>query len=164
MMMLILMVLFNLTGCEGYQWQVNDRAVYTPPSTLIDIQATDFALRACIDQTIKDQNITSANQLTTLICTNAGIVSIEGLNQFNQLEQVNLANNTISSVSGLIGMSAIVKLSLENNDIKEIQPLLGLMKLTSLNLAGNSALPCEGVAQLSAQVSSVYAPEHCTRH
>ena len=60
-----------LTGCSHYEVLLNDNLVYTPPPLFTDYLLVDAALRGCIGQTIKDQNITEAEGLKNLNCSYA---------------------------------------------------------------------------------------------
>jgi Leucine-rich repeat (LRR) protein len=133
------LVLLITAGCESYQVTLNERELYSPPALFTDYQIMDAGLRACIDQTISDQSIVRAEQLTALVCTFAGIKTLAGLSRFTQLETINLANNKLSDIKPLMFFGQLQRLDLTDNphlsctDIKSLADLLPTEPITSLS-------------------------------
>ena len=133
------LVLLILAGCENYQLTLNQRELYSPPTLFIDYQITDAGLRACIAQTISDQDIVRAEQLTALICTYSGIETLSGLGRFTQLETVNLANNRLKNIKPLLFLGQLQRVNISDNpdlvcaDIKPLTDLVPNAPLTSLS-------------------------------
>ena len=120
-------ILLLLCGCDRYQVKLNDREFYSPPVLFTDYKIPDSSLNSCIKQTIIDQKITSAEQLTNIICTYGGINDLSGLLRFTQLNSINLSNN----------------------EIIDIKPLMFLGELKQVNLAGNPNIKCKDQDALS---------------
>ena len=133
------LLLLTIAGCQDYQLTINDREVYSPPQLFSDYQVPDAALRACIKQTIVDQSIVRAEQLTALVCTYAGIESLQGLNRFTQLTTINLANNRLKNIKPLMFFGGLQRVNLTDNpdlncvDIKSLSDLLPSPPVTSLS-------------------------------
>ncbi len=128
-----------LAGCNRYQVTFNEQPIHTPPKLFTGYQITDPALRNCVAQTISDGVITAASGLKRLLCSNAGITSLEGLQVFAGLEAVNLANNALTRVD----------------------PLLEIPSLTRVDLSGNSGLDCKTATALTARGTATTMPSHC---
>ena len=132
--------LLLLCGCDRYQVKLNDRELYSPPVLFTDYKIPDSSLNSCIKQTIIDQKITSAEQLTNIICTYGGINDLSGLVRFTQLNSINLSNN----------------------EIIDIKPLMFLGELKQVNLAGNPNIKCKDLEALSKLLlNKVSSNENC---
>ena len=129
-----------LTACGSYDFTVNDRVVYTPDPLFTDFQVPDKALRECLREAINDQKATSANALSSLSCSEAGIETLAGLSTFTELEQLTLSSN--------------------NNQIIEAVPLYQLPTLRLVDLSSNPHLLCPVSGSLM-RVSDVTLPSHC---
>ena len=133
-------ILLLLCGCDRYQVKLNDRELYSPPVLFTDYKMPDSSLNSCIKQTIIDQKITSAEQLTNIICTYGGINDLSGLVRFTQLNSINLSNN----------------------EIIDIKPLMFLGELKQVNLAGNPNIKCKDLEALSKLLlNKVSSNENC---
>ncbi|WP_331353126.1 leucine-rich repeat domain-containing protein [Cellvibrio sp. UBA7671] len=152
-------------GCKNYSVSVNENIVYTPPSIFKDYQITDAKLRDCVEQTIYDLHITSAEDLTRLNCSNAGIKSLAGLDKFFALKELNLADNQIADISEIEQLGRLERLVLTNNTIKNPAPLLHLLHLTQLHLAKNPLMTCKDLKQLQQNLNNqkldFISPEQC---
>jgi hypothetical protein len=124
------LVLLILAGCENYQLTLNQRELYSPPTLFTDYQITE---------TISDQDIVRAEQLTALICTYSGIETLSGLGRFTQLETVNLANNRLKNIKPLLFLGQLQRVNISDNpdlvcaDIKPLKDLVPNAPLTSLS-------------------------------
>lgn len=135
-------------GCKNYSISVNENVVYTPPSIFKDYQLADTQLRDCVEQTIIDLQITRAEDLTQLNCSNAGIKSLAGLDKFFALKELNLADNQLTDISEIGKLGRLEKVVLTNNKIKNPAPLLHLLHLTQLHLGNNPHMTCKDLQQL----------------
>jgi len=142
------------TGCKNYSVSVNENVVYTPPSLLKDYQLVDAQLHGCVEQTIIDLQITSAEDLTRLNCSNAGIKSIAGLDKFFALKELNLADNQLADISEIGKLGRLEKLVLTKNNIKNPAPLLHLLHLTQLHLDQNPQMTCKDLKQLQQNLTN----------
>ncbi len=160
---MILMTATALTACTGYAVSINDNPVYNPPTLLTDFRLPDAALHDCVQQTIEDQQVTEATQLTQLNCSSAGIESLAGLSTFTALRAISLNDNPLEDVAELRTLSRLEVLLLENNQIRSAEPLLSLLRLKEVDLRGNTALECRDARQLADNAEGkVHLPEHCT--
>lgn len=151
-----------LNACSGYSVTVNDNPVYNPPSLFTDFRLVDGALHDCVQQTIEDQQITQASQLTQINCSSAGISNLEGLSAFPALRAISLNDNAITDLSHLKPLSRLEILLLEDNDIRSAEPLLTLLRLEELDLSGNPNLACGDARQLkNNSEGEVELPKHC---
>ncbi|HEY8384614.1 MAG TPA: leucine-rich repeat domain-containing protein [Porticoccaceae bacterium] len=126
----------TLSGCNRYQFTLNEQVLHTPPQLFAGYQLQDPGLHSCTAQTIVDRSITRADQLVMLNCSNGEITTTNGLEIFNQLQTLNLSNNRLV----------------------DIKALLILPHLTSVNLANNPELDCQTVAKLEQQVKGQFIP------
>lgn len=153
-------------GACSYSVSVNDNVVYTPEPIFTDYQVADQNLRQCIEQTISDEKITSAFQLTRLNCSNAGINNLAGLERFAALEELNLATNQVHALAPLTELTRLKILVLRENQLQDVAPLLGLLRLVELDLQQNPQLDCTDVNQLAENMKETNAeiikPEQCS--
>ncbi len=154
------------SGCNNYSVSVNENVVYTPPSLFKDYQLADTKLRDCVEQTIVDLHITSAENFTRLNCSNAGIKSLVGLDKFFALKELNLADNLIADINEIGKLGRLEKLVLTNNQIKEPAPLLHLLHLTQLYIDDNPQMTCNDLQQLQQNLKhqqlDLHLPKQCT--
>ncbi len=149
-----------LTGCQGYDFKVNDTVVYRAPAPFTGFSVEDPALAACLQQTIDDEGITAAAQLKALNCSHAGITSVRGLEVFTGLQALRLSANSITAVQPLARLPDLRELYLSDNQIENAAPLLQLEKLRRLDLSGNTSLACPAAAGKSG-IAVLELPEHC---
>lgn len=142
------------TGCKNYSVSVNENIVYTPPAIFKDFQLADAQLHNCIEQTIYDAHITSAEELTRLNCSNAGIKSLTGLSKFFALQELNLAGNQVADISEIGQLGRLEKLELSNNKIKNPAPLLNLLHIKQLHLNNNPQMSCNDLTQLQKNLAN----------
>ena len=95
---LLLPAMVMLTACQGYDFRVNDKVVYTPDPLFSDFNAPDAALRACLEQAISDESITAAQKMSALNCSHAGIENLEGLGTFEGISALRLSSNKIRNL------------------------------------------------------------------
>lgn len=144
-----LTIIFLITGCKNYSVSVNENVVYTPPSIFKDYQLADSKLHDCVEQTIYDQHITKAEDLTRLDCSNAGITSLMGLETFFALKELSLANNQLTTIDTIGQLGRLEKLILGNNNIRNAAPLLHLLHLKQLDVKNNTQMGCKDLKQLT---------------
>lgn len=156
-----------VSGCKNYSVSVNENVVYTPPSLFKDYQLADSKLRDCVEQTVVDLNITQAEDLTRLNCSNAGIKSLTGLDKFFALKELNLADNLLADISEIGKLGRLEKLVLTNNRIKNPAPLLHLLHLTQLQVGDNPEMTCNDLSQLQQNLKNqpleILLPKQCTK-
>lgn len=156
-----------IAGCKNYSLSVNNNVVYTPPSLFKDFSIGDTHLRACVEQTILDNQITRADDLKQLNCSHAGITSLVGLEKFHALEQLNLAENALQSVAPITNFSRLKVLILRKNNLTSAEPLLHLMALREVDISDNEKLGCRDLKQLAANFHQgdlkLTLPEQCTK-
>jgi len=138
-----------IAGCKNYSVSVNNNVVYTPPSIFKDFAIADTHLRACVEQTILDNNITKAEDLKQLNCSHAGISSLAGLEKFYAIEQLNLAENSLQSLAPLTNISKLKVLILRKNNLTNAEPLLHLLDLQEVDISENEKLACRDLKQLA---------------
>lgn len=162
--LIIILASIGITGCKNYSISVNDNTVYTPAPLFTNYQLADTKLKDCVEQTITDSNITKAEDLTRLNCSNAGISSLEGLDKFFALTELNLANNRLTNINTLTKLGRLEVLVLENNQIKDPAPLLSLLHIQSLDVSQNP-MSCKDLYQLRSnlkdQKPDLTLPEQC---
>jgi Leucine-rich repeat (LRR) protein len=157
---LLLPATLALTACANYDVTVNDTLVYGPGRLFTGYQVEDPALQTCLEQTIKDQNVTAAAQLTALNCSRAGIESLAGLEAFNGLVELRLSGNRIRNLVVLGGLQQLQVLALDDNRIVDPVPLYSLPALRWLDLEHNPALQCPRRPQWQA-LQHYRPPQHC---
>lgn len=129
-------------ACSGYQISVNNNPIAQPKELFRAEGFSDESLAECVIQTIRDKDIHAASELTTLVCTHAGIKSLEGIQQFTHLEQLGLNDNDLTSVAILSELRHLVRLELHNNPNLDCQHLEIIKRAMSLDL-------------------TLIAPDHC---
>jgi len=149
-----------LSACQGYDFTINDKVVYSPTSLFAGFTLPDEALRTCVEQAVADGNITAPEQLAALNCSHAGIESLEGLAIFTSLASLKLSDNSIRNLVELGHLTQLRVLYLQNNAVIDPVPLNGLTQLETLDLAGNENMQCPRVGALI-QVATLTLPEHC---
>jgi len=157
---LVCLGLLLLSGCESYDFKVNDKVVYTPQALFRDFEAPDPALRACLEQAIDDGKITSASQLSALNCSHAGIEDLAGLASFPALKFLRLSSNNVRNLVEIGSISALEELYLDDNQVIDPVPLYPLPALRLLDLSGNSGLQCPRRGSFE-RVETVVLPRHC---
>lgn len=149
-----------LAACQGYDFTVNEKVVYTPVPLFSDFTTPDPGLKDCLGRAINDGVITAADQLTSLDCSFAGIENLEGLVRFRELKSLRLSANRVSNVVELSRFKVLEALYLDDNQIIDPVPLYHLPALRKLDLSGNANLQCPSPGSL-AHVASVILPQHC---
>lgn len=149
-----------LAACQGYDFTVNEKVVYTPVPLFRDFATPDKALKDCLDRAINDGVITAADQLTTLDCSFAGIEVLDGLARFRELRTLRLSANKLGNVVELSKFNTLEELYLDDNQVADPVPLYHLPALRRLDLSGNDTLQCPSPGSL-AHVKTVILPQHC---
>ncbi|MEZ5567792.1 MAG: hypothetical protein R3E54_05530 [Halioglobus sp.] len=156
----LILPLFLLVACQGYDFTVNERVVYSPPPLFRDFALADEALRDCVMQLIADERITRVEQLVTLNCSHAGIESLDGLDVFSSLGSLRLSANRVRNLLALSALPELEQLYLDDNRVIDPVPLYSLEKLQTLDLSGNPGLQCPDPGALQ-QVAQLALPSHC---
>jgi len=159
-------MVLSALGCQKYSVSLNDKVIYTPLPVFNAYQIADEKLHNCVAQTLQDQHATSAQELTQLDCSNAGITSLAGLETFSALRSLKLSHNQLQTLNELEKLSQLQQLWLDNNQLQDISPLLHLLQLRELDLANNAALTCGDLKQLannlSEQKPKITPPQQCS--
>ena len=122
----IILMIYLISGCADYAVTFNNKSIITPIALYQSKKIIDNALRNCIEHTIVDQKITDPKTLKVLDCSHAGIVKLDGIQQFLHLSEVRLKNNSLEGIA----------------------PLLLLDKLTLADLNNNANIDCDDLTQL----------------
>ena len=157
---ILLLSLWALVACQGYDVKINDKVVYSPPALLSDFPIEDSALRTCLEQAVIDASITDLEQLTALNCSHAGIASLSGLGEFYNLQLLKLDSNNIQNLVELSRLTALQAIDLSNNRVVDPAPLYSLGVLAEVKLEGNASLQCPKPDGFNERVV-VTVPEHC---
>lgn len=155
------LILF-INACSRYEVSVNERIVYTPPPLFTQYRIPDTALSKCIAETIITESISDPKKLKILFCTDRGIASLEGLEQFPNIQQLGLAQNSLRNVQILTQLKELKQLDLDNNNIKILPALNELKQLKFLSLIGNTTLSCPPLETLRT-TATLKAPNHCQK-
>jgi Leucine-rich repeat (LRR) protein len=162
-MIYVTTALMLLGACADYQFTINERVVYTPEPPFADYNIDDSALHECVKQTVLDNSITAANQLTELNCSHAGVNTLSGIEAFSHLERLKLSNNTITDLAPLATLARLQALHIEDNQIRSVMPLRGLDDLNYLNVRGNPTLICVQLDHFAGiQGLTLERPKHCS--
>ena len=162
---LLIALLMSGTGCAElgqYDITVNNVTVYEPSAPYNVSGVEDPALTACLTQILRDIDARMATDLISLNCSDAGIKSLAGLEQFTQIQSMKLNSNDIRNLLVLERLTALNQVWLDNNDIVDPIPVLRMSHLKELNLAGNARLQCPDPKDVPRHLS-LNLPDHCTR-
>ncbi len=149
-----------MPGCSRYSISVNDNVVYEPPALFQEYTITDASLKQCIQETIAESRLTSAEQLTQLICPKGDIRSLVGIEVFSSIEQLGLADNALTRIGLLNNLPKLKQLNLSNNDIHDFSVIFQLKELKYLSAERNKHADCESL-QLPKQKMEIIMPSHC---
>ena len=162
---LLIALLMSGTGCAKlgqYDISVNNITVYEPSAPFTVSGVEDSALTACLTQTLLDIDARMATDLVSLNCSDAGIQSLAGLEQFTQIQSMKLSSNDIRNLLVLERLNALNQLWLDNNNVVDPIPLFRMTRLKELNLAGNPRLQCPDPEDVPPHLS-LNLPNHCKR-
>ena len=162
---LLIVLLMSGTGCAElgqHDIKVNNVKVYEPSAPYRVSGIEDPALAACLSQSLLDIDARLSTDLLALNCSDVGIQSLAGLEQFTQIQSMRLSHNNIRNLLVLARLTALNQLWLDNNDIVDPIPVLQMSHLKKLNLAGNARLQCPDQKDVPRHLS-LNLPDHCTR-
>ena len=162
---LLIALLMSGTSCAElgrYDITVNNVTVYEPSAAYTVSGIEDPALTACLTQSLLDIDARMATDLVSLNCSDAGIRSLAGLEQFTQIQSMKLSSNDIRNLLVLERLNALKQLWLDNNDVVDPIPVLRMTGLKELNLAGNPCLQCPDPKDVPRHLS-LNLPNHCKR-
>ncbi len=154
-----------LCSCAGYDITLNNRVIYTPPELISDLMISDQSLASCVRQTIEDQSITEVKQLKQLICTNAEISRLDGLEVFVALRRLKLSHNTLTNTNALAAFPKLEQLYLDNNKLSDLGALQQLKELQILDIRENDSLSCMAIEALKQENGAlvVTLPAQCEK-
>lgn len=163
---IILLFIKTVTICSilliiscSYEVNLNKHTLYTPPTLFNDYYLADSKLKTCVQDTIKEANITTASQLTTLQCPNNNITSLHGIQVFEQLRTLGLNKNKIHDISSLATLTNLINLDLAENQITTATALHKLKALTFVDLRKNPLINCNELTQKT--IKQLILPEEC---
>jgi Leucine-rich repeat (LRR) protein len=155
-----------LSACGSDLAPVNDTVNSTPttPSVKVAVQPaaninstansndlpieqvifTDAKLASCIESQAKTHGWKLASEVTTLDCSNKGIDSVGGTQNFSALKKLDLSHNKITVLTPLESLKQLAYLDLAANGIVDVQSLANLTALTQLNLGASDQLSRAG--------------------
>ena len=122
----------------------------------------DAAEATSEDFGVFDVDALAAADLAALNCSDAGIQSLTGLEQFTQIQSMKLSSNNIRNLLIIERLTALRQLWLDDNDVVDPIPVLRMTALKELNLAGNLRLQCPDPSDVPRHLS-LNLPDHCTR-
>lgn len=102
----------------------------TPLSSL---SISDYALNKCIQDTGREY----AEDITTLVCNNKGIVILEGIEALSELKSLHLNFNEINDITPLVELKKLNTLYLSGNQIDSLDALTELTELNELGIQKN---------------------------
>ncbi|MEH6549526.1 MAG: leucine-rich repeat domain-containing protein [Pseudomonadales bacterium] len=151
-----------LIACADYPMSFNNRNVFEEDPLFTNYEIADVALAACVKQSIADQKASRSNGLLHLNCSEAGIMSLAGIETFYALEHLNVSSNEISKLDEINSLGRLETLDISNNSITSVVRLSDLNHLSKVDLSGNAALDCASTKVLSEIVGSgLSLPDHC---
>jgi hypothetical protein len=155
-----LVLIAGCTPLDHYDITINNVSVYQPEPPLQVEGIEDPALHACIEQTALDLQATEVESLEQLNCSNAGIVSLAGLERLNGIQSLKLSGNDIRNLLTLERLPALQQLWLDSNDIVDPIPVLRLPALRHLDLTDNPRLQCPAREKIPSSMQ-LSLPDHC---
>ncbi|MCJ8272171.1 MAG: hypothetical protein MJK04_22580, partial [Psychrosphaera sp.] len=117
-----------------------------------DVSFSDSNLQACITEQAQANSWVNTEQVTSLLCHQRNIVTLDGIEQLTNLKSLNLILNHIEDISPLAGLTKLTGLGLFDNQIKDVAALSNLSALHGLTLAYNDISdisPLAGLNQLT---------------
>jgi hypothetical protein len=162
---LLIALLISGAGCADlgqYDITVNDVTLYEPSEPYRVSGIEDAALAACVTQSLLDIDARAAADLLALNCSDAGIQSLAGLEQFTQIQSMKLSSNDIRNLLVLERLTTLRQLWLDDNDVVDPIPVLRMTNLKALYLTGNPRLQCPDPVDVPRHLS-LNLPDHCSR-
>ena len=132
---LIILMIYLISGCADYAVTFNNKSIITPVALYQSKNIIDNALRNCIEHTIVHQKITDPKMLRVLDCSHAGIVELDGIQQFLYLSEVRLKNNSLAGLAPLLLLDELTLVDLNNNtniDCNDLRQLRNRGSIKSL--------------------------------
>ena len=132
---LIILMIYLISGCADYAVTFNNKSIITPVALYQSKNIIDNALRNCIEHTIVHQKITDPKMLRVLDCSHAGIVKLDGIQQFLYLSEVKLKNNSLAGLAPLLLLDELTLVDLNNNtniDCNDLRQLRNRGSIKSL--------------------------------
>ena len=161
--LLVIGTLMSQAGCKPltqYDITLNDQVVYQPTPALRIEGIADPGLKNCLQQTLIDAQIREHDVLEQLNCSDAGILSLAGLEQFPSIRSLKLSGNAVRNLLVLERLTELQQLWLNRNDIVDPIPVLRMSSLRQLDLADNPGLQCPSSDQIPASMQ-LTLPDHC---
>ncbi len=156
---LFTLVIAVVSGCSRYVVSINENVVYTPPKLFSEYSIADESLKSCIQSTISESNISSADQLTKLICPPGNISNLIGIEQFPAIEYLGLSDNTIRDVGPLVALKDLKQIDISENMVVDFSVFESLDYLSLMDAKGNAEADCSTL--LLTNDASIRLPKHC---
>lgn len=155
-------VLMAACNINPYAISVNNNVLYSPSGNIIEEVVEDPALQGCINNYLNSNPDIELSEISQLSCTDAGIISLIGLNNLPSLSLLDLSNNNIVDLSPVIYLENLRVLRIANNSIRNISTLSNMNLLNFIDLSGNNLIPCRQLDQLESRLrSSLTRPLSC---
>ena len=116
----------------GTSFAIEFRVFQKRPAVEPNLQpiVPELALKACINQAMRNEDVQSARKLKYLTCKKRGLTDLSELGGLTLLEELDLSGNKITSLKRLSSLSKLRTLTLTGN--KQLTSLAGLENLQSL--------------------------------
>ena len=153
-----------LTACSfnPYAISVNNNVLYSPSGNIIEEVVEDPGLQGCINNYLNENPDASLETISQLSCTDAGIISLIGLNNIPNLSLLDISNNRIIDLSPVIYLENLRVLRIANNSIRNINALSDLSLLNFIDISGNDQISCRQLDQLENRIGgSLRRPLNC---
>jgi Leucine Rich repeats (2 copies) len=136
----VTMLIFLLSGSGIWE------ALAVP---LTDVSFSDPPLQECVQRMAQARGWTNTEEVTSLMCSHAGIVSMSGLEVLGNLARLNLGNNQINDLTPIASLTNLTVVLLDFNSIDDLTPIAGLTNLTSLDVSFNGITDLTPIAGLT---------------
>ena len=160
---IMVLTLSALSACSQYDVTLNNQVLYSPREVFSGVDVADPQLSDCLVQTFQDRKHSSAHELESLICSNAGIADVNGISHFAELKKLKLNANRIVNIEELVSLPKLEILLLADNLIVDPSSLAALPDLLRLDLSKNAAMNCDQLGILSKLRPTLIIdkPSHC---
>ena len=108
----------------------------------------DLVVKTCVNEALKEEQITDVNLLKKFICIDRGLVDLSGLPSMPALEHMNISSNDVTSLRPLSQFKNLRHLKIEGNH--DISSLAGLEGLTQIETLEARVLSLTDITALSA--------------
>jgi hypothetical protein len=147
-----------------YRITFNDNVIHDPAVPPERRLFSDPGLQACVNQLLAADTTLSVSDISLLVCPDAGIRNLAGIEVLAGLEQLELSNNSISNIAPLASLRNLRVLGIRNNNLGNIGILAGMPILRFVTLQGNTGISCRQLDELGEKLGNTLTrPATCTR-